>query len=100
MIGNNKELELEALASKITDKKLASTDPNDLTKLAGNINQQIKIIDARLESANLEFANSTKVLKEVLTSLENARNQKTASFEQVSAMKPNTIIPSPDASQQ
>ena len=74
MIGNNKELELEALASKITDKKLASTDPNDLTKLAGNINQQIKIIDARLESAYLEFANSTKVLTELLTSLENARN--------------------------
>ena len=38
MIGNNKELELEALASKITDKKLASTGPNDLTKLAGNKN--------------------------------------------------------------
>ena len=93
MIGNNKELELEALASKITDKKLASTDPNDLTKLAGNINRQIKIIDARLKSANLEFANSTKVLTELLTSLENARNQKTASFEQVSAMKPNTISP-------
>ena len=64
-----------------------------MSKIASHTDQQIKLIDARLESANLEFANSTKTLKELLGTLENSRNENTVSHELTSAMKPNTVSP-------
>ena len=93
IIGSNKELELESLAVNVMDKEVSGVDPNELFKIASNIDQQIKLIDARLESANLEFANSTKTLKELLGTLENTRSENTVSHELTSAMKPNTVSP-------
>ena len=93
IIGSNKELELESLAVNVMDKEVSGVDPNELSKIASNIDQQIKLIDARLESANLEFANSTKTLKELLGTLENTRSENTVSHELTSAMKPNTVSP-------
>ena len=52
IIGSNKELELESLAVNVMDKEVSGVDPNELSKIASNIDQQIKLIDARLESAN------------------------------------------------
>ena len=75
------------------DKEVSGVDPNELSQIASNIDQQIKLIDARLESANLEFANSTKTLKELLSTLENTRSENTVSHELTSAMKPNTVSP-------
>ena len=88
VIGSRKELELEALAVNSMDDKVVAVDPNELSKLAGNINQQIKLIDARLKSTNLEFVNNTKTLKELLTNPDSTRSDNAASF-----MKPNTISP-------
>ena len=81
VIGSRKELEL---AVNSMDDKVVAVDPNELSKLAGNINQQIKLIDARLESTNLEFVNDTKTLKELLTNPESTRSDN-------AAMKLNTI---------
>ena len=88
VVGSRKELELEALAVNSMSDKAVAVDPNELSKLAGNINQQIKLIDARLESTTLEFVNNTKTLKELLTNLESTRGDNAAS-----SMKPNTISP-------
>ena len=88
VIGSRKELELEALALRSMDDEVVAVDPNELSKLAGNINQQIRLNDDRLESANLEFVNNTKTLKELLTTLESTRSDDAAS-----SMKPNTTSP-------
>ena len=88
VVGSRKKLELEALAVNSMGNKIVAVDPNELSKLAGNINQQIKLIDAQLESTNLEFVNNTKTLKELLTNLESTRSDNAAS-----SMKSNTISP-------
>ena len=46
IIGSNKELESESLAVNVKDKEISGVDPNELSKIASNIDQQIKLIDA------------------------------------------------------
>ena len=88
VVESRKELELEALAVNSMGNEVVAVDHNELSKPAGNINQQIKLIDARLENTNLEFVNNTKTLKELLTNLESTRSDNAAS-----SMKPNTMSP-------